>query len=101
MAKKIQAAGVGESRPFIAEPGAFPEGEIDWPKVTVNGLPLAENLWGLLPYAQTDQGRAENNAGKQESRVTITRTEEDKRIQRMADFQYDSAEPGLGDPMKE
>jgi|SRR5579872_928307 len=99
--KKAQAQGVGESRIFVAPEGSFPPGTVDWSTLTVAGKPIPEHLWGLVPYAQTDQGRAENNEGKQERAAEIVRTEESKRIERFRDFQFDGAEPGMGDPMKE
>ena len=72
--KKAQSSGVGESRTFAAEPGAF-EQTIDWSELTLNGQPIPEHLWAQLPYAMTDQGAAEANAGKEPRRVEVLREE--------------------------
>ena len=65
-------AGVGDSRPFIAEAGTF-EPPRDWSRLTLNGQPIPEELWVKLPYRMTDQGAAEADAGKEPRRVEVLR----------------------------
>lgn len=80
--KKPRSSGVGESKTFIAEPGTFPEPD---PTLTVDGVPIPQNMVHLVPYDQTDQGRAENNAGKQPARVQIVRDDVDKSVEHYRD----------------
>lgn len=75
-AKKARSTGVGESRAFVAEPGTFPA-ELDWSTLTVNGEPVPENVRHLIPYAQTDQGRADADAGRVEGHVRVLSDETD------------------------
>jgi hypothetical protein len=70
--KKTQAAGVGPSKVFAAEPGVFDETR-DWSKLTVNGQPIPEHLWARLPYCMTDQGVIEANAGREPRRAEVLR----------------------------
>lgn len=65
-------AGVGDSKPFVAEPGTFDEAH-DWSQLTLNGQPIPEHLWAQLPYAMTDQGTEEYNRGKQSRTVEVLR----------------------------
>lgn len=61
--------------------------------LTVNGQPIPDHLLHAIPYANTDQGRAELNAkliaeGRVDPslpRVTVLSSEWDKRLQRMED----------------
>lgn len=73
--KKPRSTGVGESRPFVAEPGAFPESAIDYSALTLNGQPIPEELWATLPYKYTDQGAADLNAGKEQVHAQVLRDE--------------------------
>jgi hypothetical protein len=72
--KKAQTQGVGASRPFVATPGTFEE-SYNWAKLTVNGQPIPEDLWGTFPYRMTDQGAIEFNAGKEPARAEVLRSE--------------------------
>jgi hypothetical protein len=83
--KKPQSSGVGESKPFIAQPGAFEPGGIDYASLTVDGKPIPEHLQGLVPYAATDQGRAEANAGKQPAMAQVLRDPIDKSVDHYRD----------------
>lgn len=80
--KKPQSSGVGESRVFAADPGEFPE---DKRELTVDGLPIPDHLRALVPYSQTDQGRAENNAGKERAHVQFLRDSDDKAVDHYRD----------------
>lgn len=75
-AKKARSTGVGESKTFVADPGTFPV-EMDWSTLTVNGEPVPENVRHLIPYAQTDQGRAEADANRVEGHVQVMSDETD------------------------
>jgi hypothetical protein len=83
--KAPRSTGVGESKPFIAEPGAFPAPDVKFSNLTVNGVPIPETMVQLIPYEHTDQGRAEFNAGKQVPRVQILRDDVDKSIEHYRD----------------
>lgn len=75
--RKPQSAGVGESKRFNAPDGTFSD-VIDWTKLTVQGQPIPEHLFGVVPYASTDQGREEMNAGKEQPMVQFLTDAEDK-----------------------
>lgn len=83
--EKIQSTGIGESELNIAPEGSFAPGEIDWASCTINGQPIPEHLWGLVPYALTDQGRTEENEGKEEPRVQVLREPHDKAVEHYRD----------------
>lgn len=76
-------SGVGESAAF----GGNEIGAEDsrWTSATLNGQPVPAHLVGILPWAMTDQGSEERNAGKERSRVSVTRDERDNEIGRRAD----------------
>jgi hypothetical protein len=80
-AKKARSRGVGESR-IHASPPDDPSraGMPDWSKLTLNGQPIPEHLWGSVPYRMTDQGAAEFNAGRERPRVEVVTDERDKKI---------------------
>jgi hypothetical protein len=87
--KKATSSGVGPSKPHVAPEGTF-EPALDWSKLTINGEPVPEEVWGKLPYRLTDQGAAEEmariikgNGGRtQTAHVEITRDKDDKAIDR-------------------
>lgn len=86
--RPAMSTGVGESRPFVADPGAF-EFNADNPRdvsnCTLNGQPVPEHLWNMLPYGLTDQGYAEANEGKEHARVKIIRDEFHNQINQRGD----------------
>lgn len=57
--KPAMSTGFGESKRFIADPGTYEPNSIDWATLTLGGEPIPEHQWGLIPYAVTDQGKAE------------------------------------------
>lgn len=83
--KKAQSQGVGESKINAAPEGSF-EREVDWASMTVNGEPIPEHLWGVMPWTYTDQGRAEFNAGKAPaSGIQVLRDETDHAVRQFRD----------------
>ena len=76
--RPAMSTGIGESRPFIANPGTFEDqsgNPRDISNCTLNGQPIPEHLWHQLPYAMTDQGYAEAHEGKEHARVQMVRDE--------------------------
>lgn len=78
LGKTPQAQGIGESAPFIAPEGSFPD-RPDWSQLTTQGKPIPEYLWGLMPYELTDQGAAES-APTDQPRSRIVADAHDKAI---------------------
>jgi hypothetical protein len=93
---------VGESKRFVAPEGTFPP--TDWSKLTLNGLPIPETLWGAVTYEMTDQGAAEKNAKARASngegwpRIEHGADPDDKGIDRYGDELDDGRGDAL-DPM--
>lgn len=85
---KVMSTGIGVSRLHNAPDGAFEE-RLDWSKLTLGGKSIPANLIGLITYAQTDQGLAENEAAVEarggRARATVTRDPDDKKIDRFGD----------------
>lgn len=87
--KAPQSTGFGESKIFAAPEGSF-EQTVDWSKMTVNGEPIPEAYWGLIPYAHTDEGREKFNEGKEMPRVQILSDEVDSSVRHYRDDLRDS-----------
>jgi hypothetical protein len=100
----IMSTGVGESRTFNAPEGTFPE-DLENPRhlsnCTLNGEPIPEGLWALIPYEMTDQGHAEKHAGKTHARSSVVVDEVHQSIRRRGG----NLDEGMGfdayDPMLE
>lgn len=100
---KFVSGGIGESKTFNAPPGTFPE--MDWGKLTLNGLPVAEELRHLVSYAMTDQGVAERVEiaraasgtqpnGERWPRVEFGKGPDEKKLDEFADDEdYNLPEP--------
>lgn len=96
--------GVGESRPFIAPEGVFPDDSADprhLSNCTINGEPVPDHLLAIFPYEMTDQGYAEKNAGKTVARASIVRDEVHNRIRRRGEDLDRGMESDAFDPMLE
>lgn len=97
-----KSRGVGESKPFIAPPGTFPEQ--DWSKYTLNGLPIPEAFYAAITYEMTDQGAAEKNAKAREAngegwpKIEMGAASDDKDIDRYGD-QLDDGRGDALDPL--
>jgi len=96
--KAPMSHGVGESKPFIAPAGTFPENKIldcHVGGVLVRDLPV--EIQGRILYRQTDEGIAELNEGKVERRASVISDPLDKIINAPSDLEPWEAQ----DPMKE
>jgi hypothetical protein len=63
-------------------------------ELTVNGQPIPEHLQHLIPWAQTDQGRAKNNEGKVAPIVTMVRDEWANKMEGRANLEpWESSRP--------
>lgn len=69
------------------------------PALTVNGQPIPDHLAHLIPFAQTDQGRAENNLGKAVPMVEMVRDAWDNQMLKRGDTSLEPWE--APDPAKE
>lgn len=105
-AKAPMSAGIGESQRFGGtHERVLAEGEVDWSKLTLNGLPIPEDLHGRLPYFYTDQAIAEREAKRDPNapHVEFLRDQQDKVVDKYADGLADGIEPWEGgiDPLAE
>jgi hypothetical protein len=97
-----KSKGVGPSKIFAAPEGSFPA--TDWSKLTLNGLPIPETLWGAVTYEMTDQGAAERNAkaraanGEGWPKIELGKARDDKDVDRYGDELADDRGDAL-DPM--
>lgn len=104
--KPATAQGVGESQRFGGNynPERSSE-ELDWSKLTLNGMPIAPDLYNKLPYFYTDQAIAEREAkrGPDAGRVQFVRDQQDKVVDKYADGLAANMEPWEGgiDPLLE
>jgi len=104
MPRKIMTQGVGESQPFVAPEGVFPENAIlDCHVGGVLVRELRQDMQDKILYAQTDEGIAERNEGRSEVHARVTSDPLDKAIQKRQDDQLERGmEPWeASDPMRE
>ena len=99
------STGVGDSKPFNAPEGVFPE-DLANPRhlsnCTINGEPIPEHLWGIFPWEMTDQGYAEKHEGKEHAHTRIVVDEVSNRINRRGEDLDRGMEPmDASDPMRE
>ena len=88
MPRRIMAQGVGESKPFTAPEGTYPEsGTLDCHVGGVLVRDLPSDMQGKILYQQTDEGIAEHNQGRSEVHVRVTSDPLDKAIQQRKDDQ--------------
>lgn len=109
-AERAAAAGIPDSRPFIApEDEPIRTEQRDWSQLTINGQPVPEAAWNVIPYEATDQGAKERNERIREMnggrdpgpRVEFGRDSQDKEIDRYGDDLYLSIPNGEAhDPLR-